>query len=131
MKCLIIGMALIFSGCSIGQIKSKVDLSISPVNAQAQAKELLGSALLDDSSARYLFGDIKTTTCKRFLASSIQYKVKYLPVSINAKNAFGAYVGYKSFNVLYADGKAVEVVKYVGETYTECPAIHKYAARGD
>lgn len=118
----------LLTGCSIGQVKSNVDLtSDNIVNARSLAKSFVGSTLLDESSAKFSFGELSTISCKRFLASSIQYRVDYMPVSVNAKNVFGAYVGYKAVNVLFANGKPVELVSHVSNSFTQCAGIHEYA----
>lgn len=131
MKLLIIGAALVLVGCSTGQVRSSVDLtSDSIVDAKSLAKSFVGGTLLDESSAKFKFGELSTISCKRFLASSIQYKVDYMPVSVNAKNVFGAYVGYKAVNVLFANGKPVELVGHVSDSFTQCAGIHEHVKNG-
>jgi hypothetical protein len=126
----VVALSVALVGCGPNQTRPVThDYSKTPANAEEQAKSYIGSQLRDETSARWLFGAPSVRECRGFLASKLNLKVYVLPVSVNAKNAFGAYTGYKSGYVLFANGQPMEKIQYLGKSFVTCYGVYQYAKK--
>jgi len=71
-----------------------------PKNYQAKIKEYMDMSLFDGSTARYRFPKVPQLTPS--LLGGKQYSV---PFSVNAKNRYGAYVGFKPYRADFLNGE--------------------------
>ena len=87
-------------GC---QPKAPQSMGALPTNYEAKIKNLFDDYLKDPESARYKFG----TPVKAYSeALNDSWKGWAVPVSINAKNSYGGYGGYKTYYIPF-DGNII------------------------
>ncbi|WP_024561708.1 membrane lipoprotein lipid attachment site-containing protein [Franconibacter pulveris 601] len=80
-----------------------------PQYYEGQIKETIGSSLKDPDSAKYQFG----TPSKAYFQGGIadNFKMYYgwaIPVRVNAKNSYGAYVGYQQYVFMYINDNLID-----------------------
>ena len=109
MLCVLVVFALlIMGGCGLIRPKSEEMASAyygpRPHNAEQIVRKYMAFKLFDPFSAQYSCNH----PCKSWanLLGSIHYGWS-IACAINAKNRFGAYVGYKRHNFLIRDGRVV------------------------
>lgn len=104
--------ALLLSGCM--STPSSTELSNAyygelPQYYEGQIKQTIGDRLKDADSAKYQFG----TPSKAYLQGGMaeNFKMYYgwaIPVRVNAKNSYGAYVGYQDYMFMYLNNNLVD-----------------------
>ncbi|QGX91265.1 hypothetical protein EFZ10_06250 [Tatumella sp. TA1] len=84
---------------------SKADFGNLPSNHQDLVKEKLGTTLKDPYSAHYNFGLVGKAWCKSGFTT---YYGWLIPVTVNAKNSYGGYVGNTPMAFLYTKGQVID-----------------------
>ncbi len=107
---LAVGFAFVSLGCASGPPTAEelaaadYGLPISDEEAQRDAERWLSRQLKDPMSAQYQWGKVY----KGWIRHAIIYggRVEYgyrLDASVNAKNSFGGYTGFKAYQFLFRD----------------------------
>jgi len=89
---------------------AQADFGVFPTNFEADIKNLMAQRLKDPYSAVYRFGTPRRGYCQDGLA--VGHKKHFgwvVAVGVNAKNAFGAYVGEEIHYFLIAEGRVSDV----------------------
>lgn len=111
-------IALALSGCaSIPQEDIHLESAgQKPADAEKMAKDYFGPNLKDPFSAQYVVSDPIQCYMRKAPVSGgkISQYGWCTNVSINAKNSFGAYIGYQSHRLFYSYGSVSE---YYGNMY--------------
>jgi hypothetical protein len=113
----IVGLSLVvlmFSGCvtPLSQEEiSKLDYGAPSQNHEATIKKYFDQVLFDPYSAHYDFGLPRRSWYKEApLQGSKLYAGYLVPVRVNAKNRFGAYVGKKMYGFILKDERIIKVL---------------------
>ena len=114
-----ISLSIVFplmSGCASGpptqEELSNADYGppISQELAQRQALEFLKGSLKDPGSARIDWSTVSPGWMREAPLHGGSLKFGYvLNASVNAKNSYGGYIGYKPFKFLFFNGKIISV----------------------
>lgn len=92
----VLTIALALAGCTALGHSEPVHAGAAPSNPEAAVKAYLGNTLKDPYSVRDLtVGTPSKASCN--IGVYGQYWAWRVPVSFNAKNSFGAYVGIQRF----------------------------------
>ena len=108
--------SLIVAGCAIQPTKDEIaaaDYGAPPTDHRTQIENYFSSSLKDPESVRY--GEISeprkghASIANRWSGWSNVFGY-HVDASINAKNSYGGYTGYKRYSFLFRDGKLIQVV---------------------
>ena len=108
---LVVLFVLLVSGCANHPSKEEIaaaDYGDYPFNAESVIKSYYDETLKDPSSVMYR----GFSTPEKYMLGDVFSGPKYgylVCASVNAKNSYGAYVGYKSEGFLIKNGKIVLV----------------------
>ncbi|KGT86143.1 hypothetical protein NG99_26645 [Erwinia typographi] len=118
-----IGIAMSLTGCM--STPSATQLSNAyygelPTIYKEQIQNSIGDGLKDPDSAKYKFGEPKKAYLQGGLSDN--FKMHYgwvVPVSVNAKNSYGAYVGYKTQYYMFVDGQMIDATLKFNSGYAK------------
>lgn len=88
-----------------------------PVNYEENIKNLIGSGLKDPFSAQYKFGE----PVKGYFQNGME-GLRYgwiIPVQVNAKNSYGAYVGFNTQYIMISEGTTYNITYKVKTGYAK------------
>lgn len=106
---------LLLSGCqSSGAFQRPepgYDYGAPPTIDEEAIKEYIGASLKDEESARYKFDAPLKTYCNNGILNGgkVVWSGWSMPFSVNAKNSYGAYVGYKPYIARYQGDALLDV----------------------
>ncbi|MBK0003175.1 hypothetical protein [Erwinia sp. S38] len=92
-----------------------------PENYQQQVKNWWGTMLKDPYSAQYTFGKPSKAWFKDGILAESGGAMRFgwlIPITVNAKNSYGAYTGLEAHTVFYSHGKIESADAQVGVGYT-------------
>lgn len=85
-----------------------------PISYEENIKNVIGAGLKDPFSAQYKFGEPKKGYYQE--GPSENFLLRYgwiIPVQVNAKNSYGAYVGFKNKYFMISEEKLYDItLKY-------------------
>lgn len=114
MKPIVVALALILTGCSIFPTDEEIrtaDYGRVPGDYQAIVQKYMDGYLRDGESARFKFLNPPV----KFASPGFEKKFGYMVcVDVNAKNSFGAYVGYHLSYFLINNDRVVEALHMDG-----------------
>ncbi|MCK9540191.1 hypothetical protein [Dokdonella sp.] len=116
MKSLIVIAALSVSACatfpdSYQPVPSDVTIGSPPQNPEAAVREHMEDVLRDPDSAKYKIESV----IKAYAHEPLSHGGKFawaghrIDFSVNAKNGYGGYTGFKHYIGLYSDGRVSRV----------------------
>ncbi|OCG06579.1 hypothetical protein A9G13_09935 [Gilliamella sp. wkB178] len=97
-------LIIIFAFCLLGCVSTPsakdlatADFGNKPVNYEENIKSIVGTNLKDPFSAQYKFDEPRKGYVEGGLMQNFELQYGWvIPVHVNAKNSFGAYVGFKT-----------------------------------
>lgn len=105
----------LLSGCqSTGAFQTPElghDYGAPPVVNELVIKQYIGSSLKDEETARYQFNLPVRTYCNSGILNGgkVIWTGWSVPFSVNAKNSYGAYVGYKPYIARYQGDALLDI----------------------
>lgn len=114
---------LLLSGCmttpSTTQL-SNANYGQLPSNYKENIQNAIIGGLKDPDSAKFKFGEPR----KAYLQGGLpdDFKMYYgwaVPVSVNAKNSYGGYVGYKTMYYMYSNGQLFDATLKFNSGYAK------------
>ncbi len=107
-------MALsLLAGCASGPTTEEITNADygSPITQDDAQKQILAyfeRRLKDPGAAQYKWGKVSKGWTGNVPVAGIKMSFGYvLPVSVNGKNSYGAYIGYKPYKFLFHDEKMI------------------------
>lgn len=87
-----------------------------PINYEENIKNKIGSKLKDPFSAQYKFGEPRKGYFQEGISDNFLLRYGWIiPVQVNAKNSFGAYVGFETRYIMISEGQIYDITsKYDG-----------------
>lgn len=114
---------LALTGCgTLPEVPADFEFGPPPPNAQERVEAYYQTTLRDPDSARYEHGETFKGRCAGDPISEIPAWLGWASnVSVNAKNGFGGYTGYKDYTLLFApDDSVARVIEGSGFGYALC-----------
>ncbi|WP_075335043.1 MULTISPECIES: hypothetical protein [Serratia] len=114
---------LFLSGCmatpSATQL-SNANYGTLPDSYKENIQNAISVGLKDPDSAKYKFGEPRKAYLQGGLSED--FKMYYgwaIPVAVNAKNSYGAYVGYKTMYYMYSSGRLFDATLKFNSGYAK------------
>lgn len=122
-------LSLFFSflvGCASVSKEELASAYFSPVpsNYESQIESHFSSRLKDPYSAKYRYLEPRCAFAQDGLINGNGKHFGYIvPVSVNAKNSFGAYVGERIYYMFFSEGRMGDVTGLMGQMahFVDCP----------
>lgn len=116
-KAFLILFIVVLAGCTSPPTKEELSIAdygspVSQEEGQAIVMSFFGAYLKDPDSALYKFSKINKGYYKEGVLDGGKLYTGYACVVwVNAKNSFGGYTGYKTYNVVIKNGRVIKAVK--------------------